>query len=78
MDLWYTHTLKSLDLYPSPLPLTLGLPALQVISAVGFSPVWVGELRYSRNLESMAELWIHMAIKYGWPRDGFAFDILKA
>ena len=33
-----------------------------VVAAVGFVPVWVGSIRYARNLEAMAELVIHMAI----------------
>lgn len=33
-----------------------------VVAAVGFKPFFVGPIRYSRNLEAMAELWIHMAI----------------
>eukprot|EP00984_Skeletonema_dohrnii_P016145 scaffold7114_cov98-Skeletonema_dohrnii-CCMP3373.AAC.3 len=33
-----------------------------VVTAVGFKPFYVGPIRYSRNLEAMAELWIHMAI----------------
>ncbi|CAI5490175.1 unnamed protein product [Closterium sp. Naga37s-1] len=52
--------------------------ATKVISAVGFRPEYVGPLRYARNLESFAELWVHLALKQGWPRDGFAFDIQKA
>ena len=33
-----------------------------VVEAVGFQPRYVGPLRYARNLEAMAELWIHCAI----------------
>jgi predicted dinucleotide-binding enzyme len=36
--------------------------AAQIISAVGFTPVYVGAIRYSRNLEAIAELWIHLGI----------------
>lgn len=36
--------------------------ASQIISAVGFIPTYVGSIRYSRNLEAIAELWIHLAI----------------
>jgi predicted dinucleotide-binding enzyme len=43
-------------------PLEQREAAAQVISAVGFHPVYVGTLRYSRNLEAIAELWIHLAI----------------
>jgi 8-hydroxy-5-deazaflavin:NADPH oxidoreductase len=32
------------------------------VAAVGFKPIFVGPIRYARNLEAMAELWIHMAI----------------
>jgi predicted dinucleotide-binding enzyme len=34
----------------------------QVIAAVGFNPFYVGPIRYARNLEAMAELWIHCSI----------------
>lgn len=37
----------------------------KIISDVGFRPVYVGPLRYARNLESLAELWIHAAVKFG-------------
>jgi len=33
-----------------------------VVAAVGFTPRYVGPLRYARNLEAMAELWIHCAV----------------
>jgi 8-hydroxy-5-deazaflavin:NADPH oxidoreductase len=36
--------------------------ASAVIGAVGFNPYYVGPIRYARNLEAMAELWIHCAI----------------
>ena len=39
----------------------LGL-ATEVVSAVGFKPYYVGPIRYARNLEAMAELWMHLAI----------------
>lgn len=35
--------------------------AAAVVAAVGFKPVYVGPIRYSRNLEALAELWIHLA-----------------
>ncbi|WIA20789.1 hypothetical protein OEZ85_005149 [Tetradesmus obliquus] len=38
-----------------------------VISDVGFEPVYVGPIRYARNLEALAELWIHLAV----PSAGF-------
>jgi predicted dinucleotide-binding enzyme len=33
-----------------------------VVAAVGYKPYYVGPIRYARNLEAMAELWIHGAI----------------
>lgn len=33
-----------------------------VVASVGFKPFYVGPIRYARNLEAMAELWIHMAV----------------
>jgi predicted dinucleotide-binding enzyme len=33
-----------------------------VIATIGFKPIYVGPIRYARNLEAMAELWIHCAI----------------
>ena len=33
-----------------------------IVQAVGFRPFYVGPIRYARNLEALAELWIHMAI----------------
>lgn len=33
-----------------------------VIAAVGFTPRYMGPIRYARNLEAIAELWIHCAI----------------
>eukprot|EP00602_Paraphysomonas_sp_CaronLab_P009657 CAMPEP_0185023132 /NCGR_PEP_ID=MMETSP1103-20130426/5826_1 /TAXON_ID=36769 /ORGANISM="Paraphysomonas bandaiensis, Strain Caron Lab Isolate" /LENGTH=472 /DNA_ID=CAMNT_0027555569 /DNA_START=99 /DNA_END=1517 /DNA_ORIENTATION=+ len=36
--------------------------AAEIISAVGFTPLYVGPIRYSRNLEAMAELWVHLAL----------------
>jgi len=34
----------------------------KVVAAVGFKPFYVGPIRYARNLEAIAELWIHMAV----------------
>lgn len=34
-----------------------------VVAGVGFKPFYVGPICYSRNLEAIAELWIHMAIQ---------------
>jgi predicted dinucleotide-binding enzyme len=33
-----------------------------VVKGVGFKPFYVGPIRYARNLEAIAELWIHMAV----------------
>jgi 8-hydroxy-5-deazaflavin:NADPH oxidoreductase len=33
-----------------------------VVAAVGYKPRYIGPVRYSRNLEAIAELWIHCAI----------------
>lgn len=33
-----------------------------VVKSVGFKPFYVGPIRYARNLEAIAELWIHMAV----------------
>jgi 8-hydroxy-5-deazaflavin:NADPH oxidoreductase len=35
-----------------------------LIRDVGFEPVYVGPQRQARNLESVAEMWIHMALRY--------------
>ncbi len=39
----------------------LGL-VTEVVSSVGYKPYYVGPIRYARNLEAIAELWIHCAI----------------
>ena len=31
-----------------------------VVAGVGFKPKYVGPIRYARNLEAIAELWIHL------------------
>eukprot|EP00977_Amphora_coffeiformis_P006603 scaffold1424_cov168-Amphora_coffeaeformis.AAC.16 len=36
--------------------------AEDVVRGVGFKPFYVGPIRYARNLEALAELWIHMAV----------------
>jgi 8-hydroxy-5-deazaflavin:NADPH oxidoreductase len=33
-----------------------------LIATIGYRPIYVGPIRYARNLEAMAELWIHCAI----------------
>lgn len=49
-----------------------------VIAAVGFNPYYVGGIRYARNLEAMAEMWIHIGIDplpgQNWGTD-WTFDI---
>eukprot|EP00245_Coleochaete_scutata_P007539 TRINITY_DN22989_c0_g1_i1.p1 TRINITY_DN22989_c0_g1~~TRINITY_DN22989_c0_g1_i1.p1 ORF type:complete len:251 (-),score=31.75 TRINITY_DN22989_c0_g1_i1:288-1040(-) len=68
---------KKLDmLYAGPAEGPAKETAEKIISDVGFMPVWVGPQRAARNLESIAELWIHMALKYGFGRN-FAFGIVK-
>lgn len=53
----------------------------ELIGAVGFKPVFVGPIRYARNLEAIAELWIHLGVPgvgtaEKWGRD-FHFQVLK-
>ncbi|KAG2431174.1 hypothetical protein HXX76_009702 [Chlamydomonas incerta] len=36
--------------------------AEEVIRAVGFTPVHVGPIRYARNLESIAEMYVHLSV----------------
>lgn len=36
--------------------------AQSVIAGVGFVPKYVGPIRYARNLDAIAELWIHLSI----------------
>jgi len=52
------------------------------IATKGFAPRYVGPIRYARNLEAMAELWIHCGIgaaglnhTVDWGRD-FAFQVV--
>lgn len=53
--------------------------AAEVISAVGFSPQYIGPMRYARNLEAIGELWVHLAVppagstSVNWGR-GFHFE----
>ncbi|KAI8473334.1 MAG: hypothetical protein J3K34DRAFT_411055 [Monoraphidium minutum] len=54
----------------------------EVITDVGFDPRYVGPIRYARNLEALAELWIHTGIGGAglnpgveWGR-GFAFQVV--
>ena len=49
----------------------------RVISSVGFAPVYAGDIRYARNLEAIAELWIHRAIFAGDGRN-FHYQVIKA
>lgn len=54
----------------------------EIIRGVKFSPFRVGPIHYARNLEAMAEMWIHMAVP-GIPHtdvklDGnFAFELVR-
>lgn len=34
----------------------------KVISGVGFVPRYVGPIRYAKNLEALAELWVHLGV----------------
>jgi 8-hydroxy-5-deazaflavin:NADPH oxidoreductase len=34
-----------------------------VIAGVGFEPAYIGPIRYARNLEALAELWIHLGVE---------------
>ncbi|KIZ01607.1 hypothetical protein MNEG_6352 [Monoraphidium neglectum] len=56
--------------------------AAAIISDVGFDPRYVGPIRYARNLEAIAELWIHCGIgaaglnpTVDWGGD-FAFQVV--
>jgi predicted dinucleotide-binding enzyme len=51
-----------------------------VVSDVGLTPRWVGPLRYARNLESLAELWVGMAYATGanGGNADFAFSVVDA
>jgi predicted dinucleotide-binding enzyme len=33
-----------------------------LVATIGYKPIYVGPIRYARNLEAMAELWTHCAI----------------
>ena len=54
--------------------------AAAIISGVGFIPKYLGPIRYARNLEAIAELWIHLAFppagetKENWGR-AFHFQV---
>ena len=55
--------------------------AASVIAGVGFEPRYVGSIRYARNLEALAELWIHLAIPpvteaADWGKD-FHFQVIN-
>eukprot|EP00878_Enallax_costatus_P013208 GHUV01013806.1.p1 GENE.GHUV01013806.1~~GHUV01013806.1.p1 ORF type:complete len:170 (+),score=44.95 GHUV01013806.1:1605-2114(+) len=53
-----------------------------LIADVGFEPCYVGPIRYARNLEAIAELWIHLGVPpagftpVSMGRD-FAFNVVK-
>eukprot|EP01098_Paradermamoeba_levis_P003354 TRINITY_DN1542_c0_g1_i2.p1 TRINITY_DN1542_c0_g1~~TRINITY_DN1542_c0_g1_i2.p1 ORF type:complete len:256 (+),score=60.51 TRINITY_DN1542_c0_g1_i2:111-770(+) len=50
--------------------------ALKVIEAIGLETAYVGPIRYARNLEALAELYIHMAAFQQWGRN-WAFQVDK-
>jgi len=50
--------------------------ASTIIAKVGFTPVYCGPIRYARNLEAIAELWIHEAIFNGQGRN-FHYQFIK-
>ncbi len=58
--------------------------ATKVIAGVGFIPKYVGPIRYARNLEAIAELWIDLGVpfigqKHGQTEDwgrGFHFQVI--
>lgn len=56
--------------------------AASIISDVGFKPEYVGPIRYAKNLEAIAELWIHLSAPpigftpVGWGRN-FNFQVIK-
>ncbi|GLC35776.1 hypothetical protein PLESTB_000493000 [Pleodorina starrii] len=55
--------------------------AEEVIGATGFRPEYLGPIRYARNLEAVAELWIHLAVPgvgtaEKWGRD-FHFQVMR-
>ena len=33
-----------------------------IVASIGYRPIYVGPIRYARNLEAIAELWIHCAV----------------
>ena len=49
----------------------------EIIRSIGFAPVFAGNIRYSRNLEAIAELWIHRAI-FGGDGRNFHYQVLRA
>jgi hypothetical protein len=51
----------------APEPLRL---AERVVAGVGFVPEFVGGIRFARNLEALAELYVHMAGRYATRLDG--------
>ncbi|KAL4440569.1 hypothetical protein ABPG75_003570 [Micractinium tetrahymenae] len=53
-----------------------------VVAGVGFAPKYVGPIRYTRNLDAIAELWIHLSIPgagetpEAWGRN-FHFQVIE-
>ncbi|OZB92414.1 NADPH-dependent F420 reductase [Paenibacillus sp. XY044] len=50
--------------------------AIEFAKQIGFDAVSAGKLHISRQLEELAWLWIHLAIKEGWGTS-FAFALMK-
>lgn len=50
--------------------------AIKLAREIGFNAVSAGKLHISRQLEELAWLWIHLAIKEGWGTS-FAFALVK-
>ncbi len=56
--------------------------AASVVEGVGFIPKYVGPIRYARNLDAIAELWIHLSIppagetREDWGRN-FHFQVIE-
>lgn len=48
----------------------------QLVRDAGFEPVFAGPLKQARYLESLAMLWISMAVKYGYGTN-FAFTMVR-
>ena len=64
-------------------PLSHAATVDEIIVSAGFKPFRVGPIRYARNLEAIAELWIHLAVPpiahtdVKIPKGMFAIDLLR-